>query len=135
ERLRERHEVGLHAELLRGEERPGAPYARLDLVEREQCAELVRKRRGCGDEAGIERDDSALAEHRLEQNEADVVARCLVQRGRVVRRREARRAERLERASLRRLAGDGKGAESASVERALEREHAGLAGRLARVPA
>ncbi len=51
----------------------------------------------------------------------------------VVRRREARRAERLEGGPLRRLAGDGERAERAAVERAFEREHAGLAGRLARV--
>ena len=56
------------------------------------------------------------------------------QRGDVVRLREARaRQERLERRALRRLAGHRERARRSPVEALLEREHARLAGRLARV--
>ena len=84
--------------------------------------------------SGVERDDAALAEHRLEQDQADVAGRRGAQRGDVVRLREASaRQQRLEPGALRGLAGDGERAGRAAVEAPLERDHAGLAGRLARV--
>ena len=68
ERLRERDEIRPHAELLEREERPGSAHAGLYLVEGEYGIELARGR----DEPGLERDDSALSEHRLEEHEPDV---------------------------------------------------------------
>ena len=50
EPLRERHEVGLDAELLVGEERPGAAEPRLDLVEDEERADLPCDLGGGADE-------------------------------------------------------------------------------------
>ena len=79
EPLRERHELRAHAGLLEGEERPGAADARLHLVEGEERAELVCERRSRGDERRLERDDAALAENGLEQDQADIAGRCGVQ--------------------------------------------------------
>ena len=53
---------------------PVRPTPGLHLVEREQRAELVGERRRGRDEGRLERDDAALAEHRLEEHEPDVVA-------------------------------------------------------------
>ena len=52
EALRERDEIGPHAELLEGEERPGAADAGLHLVEGEQRVELARGERGTPARAG-----------------------------------------------------------------------------------
>src|SRR5205807_7513589 len=66
ERLREREEVGPDAELVEREERAGASDTGLHLVEGEQRAQALRAGRRGGDERGVERNDAALAEYRLE---------------------------------------------------------------------
>ncbi len=134
ERLGKRHELRPDAELLEREEAAGAAHARLHLVEREQRAELLGQRRSRREERRLERDHAALAEHRLEEDQPDVVGRGRVQRVDVVRARETCTGhERLERRALRGLAGHGERARRPAVEALLERDHARLAGRLARV--
>ena len=124
--LGERDEIGTDAQLLECEERPGAPHARLDLVETEQRMQLARR----GHERGVERDDASLAENRLEQDQPHVSIDGRVQRRDVVRRHEAHTGdERLERRPLARLSGRGERTEGAPVEAPLERDHAGPARR------
>ncbi len=130
EPLGERDEIGADAQLLEREERPGAPDARLDLVEAEERLQLGRR----GDELRVERNDAALAENRLEQDQPHVLIDSRAQRLDVVRRDEAHtRDERLERRPLARLSGRGERTEGSSVEAPLERDHAGLARRAPRV--
>ena len=74
EALRERHEVGLDPELLVREERSGAPEPRLHLVDAEQRADLARDLRRGLNEPGVERNDAALAEDRLEQDRGELAA-------------------------------------------------------------
>src|SRR4051812_35130651 len=78
--------------------------------------------------------DAALALDGLHDDRRGLGADGLLQCTEVVAvdERDAR-DERLERGPLRGLPGDGKRAEGAAVERALERHEAALAGRLARV--
>src|SRR5207249_6387054 len=46
--LRQRHRIGLYAELLEGEERAGPADPRLHLVEHQQCAALDEVQTGVG---------------------------------------------------------------------------------------
>ena len=73
ERFRNRHEVGLEAPVLEGEQLPGAPEARLHLVDREErrvaAAELLRRR-----EVAVRGQMHALALHRLDEEDGDVLA-------------------------------------------------------------
>ena len=72
ETLGERHELRADVELLEGEEAAGAADAGLHLVEREERAELLRELGRGFHEVGLEWDHAALAEHGLEQDQADV---------------------------------------------------------------
>ncbi len=89
ETLRERDELRADAEPLEGEERAGAPDAGLHLVEGQQRSELGGELRRGGDELRGERDHAAFPEHRLEQDQADVLAGDGTKRGGVVRHCEA----------------------------------------------
>src|SRR5262249_11152061 len=115
-------------------ERPGAPESRLHLVEAEQRAEVVRELGSRGDELLLERDHSTLAEHRLEEDQPYVLGRAFVQRLDVVRRGELNAGQQwLEGSALRRLSRGGERAGRPAVEAAFQRDHAVLAGCLARV--
>ena len=130
ETLRERDEVRAHAQLLEREERARPPDPGLHLVEAEERREL------CGrcDELAVERHDAALAEDRLEEDQAHLVVDGRDQRVDVVRRNEADAGyERGERLALRRLPRHRQRAERPPVEPTFERHDAGLARRLARV--
>src|SRR5262249_53124908 len=110
--------------------RAGASNTDLHLVE----AQERRERRGRRDELLLERKDAALAENRLEQDEPDLVVDRSCQRRGVVRRHQPyTRHERHELLALRGLPGDRERPERAPVKTALERDDAGLPGRLARV--
>ena len=85
---------GRTPERLEREERSGATDPGLHLVEAEERRELGRG----GHERLLERDDASLAEHRLEQDQPDLVVDRRPQRVDVVRRDEANAGdERLER--------------------------------------
>ena len=135
EPLRERHEVRLDAELLVGEERSGAAEPGLYLVDAEKCSDLAGDLGRCLDEALLQRQHAALAQHRLEQDRRELAARrdrCL-ERLDVVRPREREpRDERPEALPLPGLAGGGEGAVGAAVEASLERDDPRAPGRLAR---
>ena len=134
ESLRQRDQVRPDTELLEGEERPRAADAGLHLVEAEQCAMLGRELRRGGEEAARRGIDAALALDGLDEDQRRVGADGRLERGHVVQLREGDPGqERLERGPLRRLARRRQRAERPSVERALERDDAGLARRLARV--
>ena len=73
ETLGERDGVGLHAELLPGEERAAAADARLNLVEHEEGAVLVGQLARPGEDLRGQRVDAAFALHRLEDDRRGLV--------------------------------------------------------------
>ena len=135
ERLGERDELRPHAELLEREEacRSGR---RRSAPRRTRAARRARRRarprrRGTPARAGSRRPRRAPARAARARRRRHAAACSDVD---VVRRREARAGQqRLERRALRRLARDGERADRPAVEALLERDHARLAGRLARV--
>ena len=66
--LGEGHDIRYDAAFLIGEERPGAAHARLDLVEEQQAAALIRQISQSAQEARRRRADSSLALHRLDDD-------------------------------------------------------------------
>jgi hypothetical protein len=131
--LRERHEVGLDADLLVGEERPGPSDSRLHLVDAEERADLTRDLRRRLHETVVQRNDAALPEDRLENDRRQVAAwgDGGLQGLDVVRpgERDAGK-ERLESLPLGRLPRRRQSAERPPVEAAVERDDARPAGRL-----
>ena len=130
ERLRERHHVRGHAELLSGEPGAGATEACLDLVEDQQGADARREHAQRTEERGRRRDIPAFAEHRLDEDRGDVLGRDLVLEHRV-ELREAMGGARL------RIVGAGHGArerirERRDVHLGKERAVAAAVGRLRR---
>ena len=126
--LGERHEVWPHAELLEGEERPGAPDPGLNLVE----AEKRRQSRCRLDELVLERNHSALAEYRLEQNQPDLVVDGCDECTDVVRLDEANAGHEWDEwLALRRLPGCRQRAERPAVEATLESNDTESSGCLA----
>ena len=126
--LGERHEVWPHAELLEGKERPGAPDPGLNLVE----AEKRRQSRCRLDELVLERNHSAFAEYRLEQNQTDLVVDGCDECTDVVRLDEAYAGHEWDEwLALRRLPGCRQRAESPAVEATFESNDTESSGCLA----
>src|SRR4029079_15027142 len=121
-------------ELLVGEERPGAAEPGLYLVDTEKCSDLAGDLRRGPDEALLQRQHAALAEHGLEEDCREPAARrdgCL-KRLDVIRPREGEPGdERPEALPLPGLAGGGEGAVGSAVEPSLERHDPRALRRLA----
>src|SRR6185295_8839130 len=71
QRLRDRHEIGLHVPLLVREERAGPAEAGLHLVDREQCAAAMTEL-GAFAQVALGRDEHALALDGLDHERRDV---------------------------------------------------------------
>src|ERR1700741_998534 len=117
ESLRERDDVRNDSALLEREERSGPPETALNFVEHEQCARAVGDF-ACGDQILVsERDDAALAHHRLEEDRSGLAIDGRSQRVDVIRRNERNAGhERLERLAIRVVAGERERAECAAVK-------------------
>ena len=123
--LREGHEIGSSVQLLGGE-RPRAPTPFAPRRGRKRIQLGCRRY-----EARVQRDDAALAEDRLEQDEPDLLVDGGAKRVHVVRLHEANAGnKRLERRALGGLSRRRERAQRAPVEATVQGDDAGLPGRL-----
>src|SRR5204863_9331983 len=129
ERLCEREDVGNDTALLEREERSGASEAALDLVEDQDRAEAIGETPRRGKIVVGQRNDAALAHHRLENDRVCLVADEGFERSDVVRRNELDSGnERLERRAIRLMTRQRQRPRCAAVKALFERNELALAG-------
>ena len=129
ERLRECDDVGNDAALLKREQRSGAPESALDFVEDQDGAGAIGNATRRREIFMRQRNDSAFAHHRLEDDRVRFVSHCRFECGDIVRRDERHAGhERLERRAIRGVSSQRERAESSSVKALFERHDVVLSG-------